>query len=197
MNDKISLAITIIIAAVMLMKRLNLLETFDGEVTRVLSTVDDRKYLVRNLPDKKMAADKLAFINGKIRRFISTLDAHSERVDIVNRIKTRFNGEITESRPDSRYTSFTENKGSKISLCIRDGQTRTPRITDDDNTMFFITLHEVAHIASVTTGHTKEFWDTFRYLLKFAIQHGFYTYVPYHTRPQHYCGTLISDTPLH
>jgi hypothetical protein len=180
----------------MLIKNLNLLESFDGEVTRVLSTVDNRRYLVRNLPDKKQAADKLAIINGRIRRFIATMDAHSENVEMVRRIIDRFNGEITESRHDSRYTSFTENKGSKISLCIRDGRQGQPRITDDDNTMSFVILHEIAHIASVSTGHTKEFWDNFRYLLKFAIQHGFYKYVPYHQRPQQYCGTLIAETPL-
>ena len=30
----------------------------------------------------------------------------------------------------------------------------------------FVALHELAHVMSSSIGHTEEFWDNFRYLLK-------------------------------
>ena len=36
------------------------------EITQIRSTIDDRKYIVRKLPDAQAAADKLATINKKI-----------------------------------------------------------------------------------------------------------------------------------
>ena len=63
------------------------------------------------------------------------------------------------------------------------------------NTITFVALHELAHVMTVSIGHTQEFWDNFKFLLKFAIAEGFYNYHPYHQQPMKYCGTMITDTP--
>jgi hypothetical protein len=92
---------------------------------------------------------------------------------------------------ESIHTSYTVNKGEHIYMCIRDDN----RIIDE-NTIFFVALHELAHIMTISTGHTKEFWTNFRLILKYAIASGLYSYEPYHQRPRAYCGIQIKNTPL-
>jgi hypothetical protein len=45
-------------------------------------------------------------------------------------------------------------------------------------------------------GHTQEFWDNFRFILKNAIQKGYYTIQDFKKQPVRYCGTNITDSPL-
>ena len=66
----------------------------------------------------------------------------------------------------------------------------------DMNTIIFVSIHELAHIMSVSTGHTKEFWDNMKYLLKEASKVGIYQIVDYSSDPIEYCGMIINSTPL-
>ena len=36
------------------------------------------------------------------------------------------------------------------------------------NVLMYVTIHELAHLASVSIGHNKEFYDNFYYLLEEA-----------------------------
>jgi hypothetical protein len=60
----------------------------------------------------------------------------------------------------------------------------------------FVALHELAHIMTISIGHTTEFWDFFRYILSHAIHWKLYTPVNFKKKPVPYCGTNITDTPL-
>jgi hypothetical protein len=66
----------------------------------------------------------------------------------------------------------------------------------DINTMTFVALHELAHIATTTVGHTEEFWDNFRWLLDEAINIGVYIKQDFADKPVPYCGITITSTPL-
>jgi len=159
------------------------------------SKIDGRNYTVRDLPDKKTAADTLARLNLKIRQLQDFL-SHTEDRDkpCVRRLKAQYKGAISERIMESTHTSYTLNKGEHIYMCIRDGNNEGGII--DENTIFFVALHELAHIMTVSSGHTKEFWTNFRLILKHAIANGLYTYEPYHQKPQPYCGIQIKNTPL-
>ena len=65
-----------------------------------------------------------------------------------------------------------------------------------ENIMMFVALHELAHIMTKSVGHTDEFWDNFRYLLKKAIKLGVYKDVNFEKNPVDYCGTKITNSPL-
>lgn len=156
------------------------------------SKIDGRHYAVRDLPDKDAAADTLARLHRKIRQLQDFLSHTEDRnKPCVRRLKAQFQGTISERTMESIHTSYTVNKGEHIYMCIRDAD----RIIDE-NTIFFVALHELAHIMTVSSGHTKEFWTNFRLLLKHAIANGLYTYEPYHRKPQRYCGIQIKNTPL-
>lgn len=161
------------------------------DVTYIRSDVDQRQYLVQNLPDRKLAADHLAELRIKLEDFIRSLEGDHEGIKLL---RSRFSAVLSESRPGSRYTSYTVNKGSSIHMCVRERDEQNRLV--DSNTLFFVALHELAHVMTKSIGHTDEFWNNFRYLLRHAIRSGYYTYQPYHHSPKKYCGTYISDTPL-
>ena len=66
----------------------------------------------------------------------------------------------------------------------------------DENTMFFVVMHELAHIMSVKYAHDNEFWNNFKELIQVAIECKQYTYQNYHKHKEVYCGHSIHDTPL-
>jgi hypothetical protein len=175
----------------------NYTESFSSEISSVKSKVDQRKYIVLNLPDRDTAADQLAHLRIKLTRFIDNMaQKKSSKLDRdgIHRLKTKFKAVISETKPGSKFTSYTVNKGTKIFMCIREKKDNNKLI--DENTCFFVALHELAHVMTKSVGHTKEFWRNFRFLLKHAIKDGYYMYHPYHNAPKKYCGTYISDTPL-
>lgn len=193
MPKDIVIYITLIIIALILY---NVIYGAGADVSVVLSDIDQREYVVLNLPDRKIAADQLANIRIKLEDFIRYLEnANGEDpAGAVTRIKTRYQAVLSENTPNSDYTSYTLNKGSEIHMCLRERDENNKLI--DENTLFFVALHELAHIMTVSMNHTEEFWTNFRYLLRHAIEGGYYKYHPYHNVPKKYCGTYITDTPL-
>lgn len=192
MELNLVLIITIIILGLSLY---GIFEGFSSEIQLVKSTVDGKDYLVRNLVDKERAADMLANIRKKLKKFVAAIAKKYPSDVRLERLNVRFKPDnLSESTSDNKFTSYSVNKGQKIVFCIRE-RDENDRLVDM-NTITFVALHELSHIMTVSIGHTKEFWDNFRFLLDFAIENGWYDYQPYHQRPQKYCGTMISDTPL-
>ena len=67
----------------------------------------------------------------------------------------------------------------------------------DENTLTFLAVHELAHVMTESVGHTKEFWQNFKFLLKDAVKMGIYTPVDYKKKPKSYCGMNITDNPYY
>ena len=169
-----------------------------GTLTYVTSTIDNRKYLVRNEKDKQKAADQLATINKKMLDFINNLVSKNRNNDNYKqfiRIKNKYNpNNISENLKNSNHTSYSVNKGEKMVLCIRQKEDDS---FVDDNTIVFVVIHELAHIMSKSIGHTDEFWENFRILLKEAEEYNLYTPIDYNKDTQRYCGINITDNPYY
>lgn len=192
-NSKINI-VPIVTLIVIILSFWQYYEGFNSEVILVRSNVDQRRYLVRNLDDKVEAANMLARLREKLKRFVSAIQNKHKNHTGIERLKIRFRpSNLTESDGNSKYTSYSVNKGQKIVFCIRERDNNNRLI--DMNTITFVALHELAHVMTVSIGHTQEFWDNFKFLLKFAIAEGYYNYHPYHQQPKKYCGTMITDTP--
>lgn len=191
-DSNIVIYITLIIVLVTLY---NFSEAFDTEVSHVRSDIDQQPYLVLNLPDRKIAADQLAKLRIKLEDFIEHMHRKKKHLHVgIGRMKARFQAVLSESKPNSKFTSYTVDKGKKIYMCIRERDENNRLV--DENTLFFVALHELAHVMTVSIDHTTEFWNNFTFLLRHAIKDGYYRYHPYHQMPQKYCGTYITDTPL-
>jgi len=166
-------------------------------LVEVRSRLDGNLYNVQNLPDKQEAAEKMAEIRGNLDKLINHYKEDPASIGDP-RIKTmveRFHPEnMFENDLDDNSTSYSENKGEKIVVCIRDKRPGYPLV--DTNTIMFVILHEMAHLMTTTVGHTPEFWANFRILLHDGSKIGIYTPENYSHTPKIYCGMTITDTPL-
>ena len=166
------------------------------EMSYVKSTIDDNSYLVRNLPDKLEAANRLAEVRSRILRLIKHFKQSNTDNQIALDILKNFDADPTrfsESTPDSSYTSFTLNKGEKIHVCLR--QKNSSQDLVDVNILTFVTLHEVGHIGTREIGHTPLFWNNFAWILKQAEELGIYEFQNFAEQPVAYCGISITDQP--
>jgi hypothetical protein len=172
-------------------------ESNNTELITVASSKDNRKYIVRNLPDSHLAADSLSMLRNKLIKIVEYMGNKYSEDDRVKRLVKNFNPDaISESLPDSKYTSYSVNKGEKILFCIRQRDEQNNLV--DLNTMTFVGIHELSHLMTVSIGHEKEFWDNMEFLLKCILDSGqnIYQYQPFHKDPKPYCGTTITDTPV-
>jgi predicted metal-dependent hydrolase len=171
------------------------IENLNNEVTYVKSKIDGKEYLVRNVDDKQEAADLLSNMSININKLLDFLKEKYDSDPVKRLIKKYDPTNITESSASSKYTSYSVNKGEKIVLCIRSRDDDAKLI--DLNTLMFVVLHELAHIMTVSVGHTEEFWTNFKFLLTKGIELDIYKEIDYSKNPQKYCGITITDSPLY
>jgi len=115
--------------------------------------------------------------------------------DDISRLIANFNPDaFSETTPDAKYTSYSVNKGEKIVFCLRDKKDGEELVKE--NIMTFVAIHELGHLMTKSIGHEPEFWNSFKLLLKIAIDKGLYKNIDFNSTPKDYCGVKITDTPL-
>lgn len=167
---------------------------FTGNREWVTSTIDDREYYVQSLGDKQAAADLLAQIRANMIKMRTHLERTAPSDPRTERIVLNFEPDkIQEGRDDKKLTSYSVNK-QRVVFCLRSRERE--RALEDLNTMMFVALHELAHIATESVGHTDEFWANFRWILEHAVNIGIYFQEDYKSSPREYCGVKIASSPL-
>jgi predicted metal-dependent hydrolase len=187
-SEGLIILIAIVILSYFIIKIYN-----ERDLMEITSSIDNEKYTVQIKDDSKEAADLIAQIKSKLNTLIEHLkksyDGSDERIERL----------ISNYRPDKMregvdtpgYTSYSINKGEQIILCLRNEDELV-----DINTMMFVVLHEMGHLASESIGHTEEFWDNFKWLLEESINIGIYVKQDFETKSVEYCGMNITSTPL-
>lgn len=168
------------------------------EMSSVTSTVDNQTYIVRNLPDRQDAADRLARTRGKLLRLMRDLKQTHPEKPFVKQMVRNFDADpsrFTESTPDASYTSYSVNKGERVHMCLR--QRNESEELVDENVLTFVALHELAHIGTADVGHTPTFWNNFGWLLKRAEEIDIYEFTDFAAHPVEYCGIRITDQPTY
>jgi hypothetical protein len=161
----------------------------------IVSTVDGDKYCVRERANIQKASDLLATITEKMKLLVATLDKKYPNKDNVRRLVKKFNPKkIVETLPTSEYTAYSENKGQKIAFCLNKKKEDNNNLIDI-NTLMFVALHEMAHVASESIGHNDEFWGNFAFLIEEAKHIKIYTPIDYSKQNQEYCGMTITSSP--
>jgi hypothetical protein len=167
--------------------------------TTPMTGPDGKTYEIQNLPNKEEAVQRMAEICAKLTKLHDHYanDKGLSSDPPVARFLARFKPDsFVENDMYSSDTSYSENKGQKIVVCLRD-KTKPPSYPlIDSNTVMFVMLHEMAHLMTETIGHTQEFWTNFRRLLHDAVKIGIYSSVNYAQKPTPYCGMVISDSPI-
>ena len=164
-------------------------------LTCVISDVDGNKYCVRDDKKVKESADLLARATNNCKKLVAHLkEKYKTGDDRVNRLVKNFKAEkVYEILPTSKFTAYSENKGEKLAFCLN--TTKKGHEAIDINTLTFVALHELAHVATVEVGHTENFWRNFKFLIHEAEEIGIYKVVDYSKKPKQYCGMEITSNP--
>lgn len=166
-----------------------------NEVSYVKSNVDDNKYIVQNKKDKQKAANILGRLNKKIKTLIAHLNENHAEKDGVSRLANNYNeNTISEGTEESNYTSYSVNKGEKIVFCLRQRDDKNEDDFVDENVLMYVATHELGHLMTKEIGHTKTFWDNFKFLLEEAEKIGLYKKVDYSKNSVRYCGLNIKHS---
>ena len=162
----------------------------------IVSDVDGKKYCVRERAKMELAADLLASTTNKMRKLVKYVGEKYPSRGNVKLLVNNFNPQkVKEILPTSQYTAYSENKGEKLAFCTT--KTKKGDRLIDKNTLMFVALHELSHIATETIGHTDEFWANFKFLIQNAKKIGIYNPQNYKANPQMYCGLKITDNPYY
>ena len=154
---------------------------------------------MQNLPGKEQAVALMAKIRSKLVKLQEYYrDTPGVAQDPASaRLVARFSpNAFVENDMQSKDTSYSENKGQKIVVCLRDKTKKPTYPLIDENTVMFVMLHEMSHLMTETVGHTQEFWNNFKRVLHDAVKLGIYQPVNYTQQPTPYCGMTITDTPI-
>lgn len=160
---------------------------------------DGHTYEMQNLPNKEDACARMSKIRGnlvKLREHYQGDPALAADPPVA-RFLSRFEPDVfIENDVQSNDTSYSENKGQRIVVCLRDKTNPPDYPLIDENTVMFVMLHEMAHLMTETIGHTQEFWNNFSRILHDAVKVGIYQNVNYARSPTPYCGMTITDSPF-
>jgi hypothetical protein len=147
--------------------------------------------LVKNRPGKHEVAALLKTLRERLHAFVDAAARAVPDDPRIRRIRARWSGGLAELADGGTSLAYSLNKDS-IYVCIRAPDGSLP----DANAAMFVLLHELAHVACVSYGHTPEFWETMKYLLELANSLGFYTYVDHGATPTTLCGHVLGPSPL-
>lgn len=129
-----------------------------------------------------------------LERKMHLLIAHLQRRHPVDprtqRLIYNWDGHLTEMKAIAGAGTTTGKQ--QINICIRNDQ----GILENPMTATFICWHELSHVCTDSVGHTPEFWENMRWLLKEAEAAGLYTYENFEASPKTYCGSIIDSSPL-
>ena len=162
----------------------------------IISDVDGKQYCVRERAKLELAADLLATTTGNMRLLIDDVNKKYPDRDNVKRLIKNFNPKkVKEILPTSKFTAYSENKGENLAFCTT--KTKEGDGLIDQNTLTFVAMHELSHIATKSIGHTTEFWENFKFIIQNAEKANIYKPVNYKENPTKYCGMTITDSPYY
>ena len=162
----------------------------------IISNLDGNTYCVRERNKLELAADKLAKVSTNLKKLVEYCEIQYPDQENVKRLVKKFNPkQIVETLPTSKYTAYSENKGEKLAFCLNTEKNNNKLI--DLNTLMYVALHEVSHIASKSIGHTDEFWQNFKFLIEESKKINIYNPIDYKKTPARYCGMNVTDNPYY
>lgn len=163
----------------------------------VRSTMNKKKYLIRshdNSSKEVKAANLLASLSKKKQILCDHIGNSSKYQNHmgIQRLLRNQNVKLEElSYEFDNQAAYSINKGERIGICLR----KKNGTIEEENTMLFVLLHELAHIMSVSYSHNEEFWSNFALLIDAAVECKIYKYRDFAQEPTTYCGHQISHTP--
>jgi len=158
------------------------------------SKLNNKKYGIQEEFNKSdEAVELLAKLHNHMSDFVTDLQKKIPSDERVARLVKGFRRAEIEEAPNDDGSSYTINKGDLVAICLRHKKDGHP--FHDYNTLLFVIIHEMAHIASISEGHNSEFITNFKWLLQQAKDLGYYEPVNYNKSPMTYCGVKVTNNP--
>jgi hypothetical protein len=162
-----------------------------------LSKLTNKFYGIQeDLPNSEEALKMIGRLELFIDKLINYLDTkypRSKDVRVDRLIKRLHDIKLEESPDEQNTSSYTINKGELIALCVRKKDTKD---IHDYELLKFVVIHELAHVASISTGHNNEFIINFKWLLQEAKEAGIYQPIDYSKKHITYCGVKVTNNPM-
>ena len=158
------------------------------------SKLNNKKYGIQEEFNKSdEAVELLAKLHNHMSDFVTDLQKKIPSDERVARLVKGFRRAEIEEAPNDDGSSYTINKGDLVAICLRHKKDGHP--FHDYNTLLFVIIHEMTHIASISEGHNSEFITNFKWLLQQAKDLGYYEPVNYNKSPMTYCGVKVTNNP--
>ena len=195
-NESILGYVLLIFIFILIIKMYYESDTF--QLKCIVSGIDGNKYCIRERKNMKRAANLLATTTENMKKLVIHLKNQYPEKENVKLLAKNFNPKkIKEILPTSEYTAYSENKGEKIAFCLNKENKEDVNNLIEMNTLMFVALHELSHIATKSIGHTDEFWDNFKFILIESSKIGIYKPIDYKNNKTEYCGMTINDNPYY
>ena len=155
-----------------------------------------RYYVMLRYKDREEAANILHQLNIFTMKLLDRMSEHYKHnessMKLINNMIHKYDPDYLEEN-DPTFTvghkTFTLNF-QKISICLR----KKSGEFYDMNTLQFVMMHELSHIAALEKEHNDYFWLIFKFILHSATMVG-YTPINYALYPFDYCGINVSHNP--
>jgi hypothetical protein len=137
---------------------------------------------------RDLVSKEIKLFQSIAQRFINELVIAYPTDPKVQRLQS-WSGSIRELKFNSDHIlASSTNKGEYISICFMDNRGNL----NARNEVMWVLLHELAHVMTSEYKHNEHFWRHNRFLVKEAIERGYYTNVNYNESPRNFCGSVIS-----
>ena len=162
-----------------------------------IESIDGNKYMVNNIDNKEISANLLSQITKRIfllkdylfKNINKFLDRKNDILLLNKNLNNRT--KIYETEIDSKYTSYSVNKGEELVFCLRSKKTTE---FHDINLLMYVALHEISHLACKEIGHTQLFKDIFEFIVIQAIEINLYKKIDFEENPTEYCGMTLTSS---
>ena len=194
MNEISTIIVFIVLVLFFALTTLIILENNELFIEYRNSKHNKKKYGIQEEFSKSdEAVEILANLHDNMNNFITDLQKKLPNDERVVRLAKGFRRAEIEEAPNDDGSSYTINKGDLVALCLRHKKNDHP--FHDNNTLLFVIIHEMSHIASISEGHNSEFVTNFKWLLNEAKLLGYYEPVDYRQSPMTYCGVKVTNNP--
>jgi hypothetical protein len=194
MNEISTVIVFIVVILFFTLSILIILERNEFFIEYRNSKLNNKQYGIQEEFNKSdEAIELLAKLHNNMLDFVNDLKKHYPNDDRVNRLVKGFKRADIEEAPNDDGSSYTINKGDLVAICLRHKE--KGHQFHDYNTLLFVIIHEMSHIASISEGHNSEFITNFKWLLTQAKKFNYYEPVNYQKSPITYCGVKVTNNP--
>lgn len=165
---------------------------YDRRNLKKVEVNDNRSYYVIDRDDSRKAGKLLNNIVNDAIKLVNHLRRNYPNHEGVKLLSERFDPTtISEGNPHHKDFTYTENKGEKIVICLRNKEMNF----HEKELIMFPLIHELSHLCDpdYDNNHGKTFRQCFRFFLDEAIKIGIIKPPRYDEEPRPYCGMVIKS----